>query len=335
MHKYNVIIGAIEPAKDCKPPETFLLFKAGEVELDGGDKIIVDRAAFDLVAAKMQRQGNDIVIDYEHQTVKDVKSPAAGWIKGLEWSAAGIRAKSEWTEEAAAYIAKKEYRYFSPVFFVRRSDRRLAGLHSVALTNAPKTHNLQPLLAKLGAQADKEETSMEFLKKIAAALGLAEGATEEQAIEAAKSIKEKSGKPEVKTVIAKGVIDALGLDDNADERTVVAGIHALKQKEKGMVSRTEFDALQAKLTTRDADDAVKTALAAGKITPDQKDWAVNYAKADLAGFNVFVAKAPVVIPVGKLPEKTETGHTGVIDDSVRHVAKLMGVDDETLKKYGK
>jgi phage I-like protein len=64
-----------------------------------------------------------------------------------------------------------------------------------------------------------------------------------------------------------------------------------------MVSKADFDALQKKLVEKDANEAVEKAMIAGKITPAQKEWAEQYAKNDLNGFNIFVSKAPVVIPV--------------------------------------
>jgi len=52
-----------------------------------------------------------MVIDYEHQTLKDIQAPAAGWIKQLTWKGeAGLWAVVDWTQQAACYLANKEYR---------------------------------------------------------------------------------------------------------------------------------------------------------------------------------------------------------------------------------
>ena len=133
-------------SQDAKAPGWMLLFAAGWGEIKNEGKFFVDQKAFELVKAYIAAQGNEIVFDYEHQTIKDVKAPASGWIKELAWEdGVGIKARVEWTEAAAKHIASKEYRYFSPVFFIRKSDMRVCGLHSSALTNTPKTKNLTPL----------------------------------------------------------------------------------------------------------------------------------------------------------------------------------------------
>lgn len=316
-------------------PGWMLLFAAGWGKLATGEKFLVDPEALDLIRADIASRGNEVAFDYEHASVKGAQpAPASGWIKELVWEeGVGIRARVEWTEQAAAFIAKKEYRYFSPVFFVRKSDGRVCGLDSVALTNRPRTTNLTPILAKLGSETN-EETIMDR-KQLIAALGLKEDATDADIVQAVAKlgIKLPEGKETIKEVVPNTIIAALGLKDADDVSTIVAGIHALKQAGTGAVSRDEFVALQAKLTERDAADAVDAAMKTGKIATAQKDWAMNYAKMDLKGFNTFVAMAPVVIPVNQLPGYTPETDTTIKNDAVAHVASLMGVDPADIKKY--
>jgi len=326
-----VIIANIE-AKDGKAPEWILLFKEGWNEVEKQGKFLIDRQAYEVLAKHIYQRGNDIVFDYEHQTLKDIKAPAAGWLKELRYDdGVGIMARMEWTDEATQYITKKEYRYFSPVFFIRKTDKRVISMHSVALTNAPLINHLTPLLAKLGATLE-EENDMDFLKQIIAKLGLAEDTSEEKVLEAVVALKDK--KPETKEVIAKDVLAALDLKEESDTSVVVASIHALKQTEKGMVSKADFDSLQKKLASRDADEIVAKAIAEGKITPDQKDWASKYAENDLEGFKLFVAKAPVVIPLEKLHGKQTEVDQANVDEATKTVAKMMDVSVEDIKKYG-
>lgn len=326
-----IIIAEIN-VKDGKAPEWILLFKEGWNEIEGEGKFLVDRRAYDILVKNVAARGNDIVFDYEHQTVKDMKAPAAGWWKEMRYDdGVGIMARVDWTDEAAEYIVKNEYRYFSPVFFVRKSDKRVVGVHSVALTNVPKINHLTPLLAKLGATLE-EENDMELLKKLIAKLGLADDVSEDDVIAAVAKLKDK--KPETKEVIAKEVLDALDLKEESDTSVVVASIHALKQTEKGMVSKADFDKLQKQLAAKDADEIVAKAIAEGKITPDQKEWAGKYAVRDLEGFKTFVAKAPVVIPLKKLPDKQTQVDQADIDEATKTVAKMMDVSVEDIKKYG-
>lgn len=326
------IIAAIDTA-DGQAPEWVLMFKEGWNEVEGVGEFLVDRKAFDTLSAKLLRRGNDIVIDYEHQTIEGTKAPAAGWWKEIRYEdGRGIVARVDWTDEAAKYIVKQEYRYFSPVFYVRKSDKRVVEVHSVALTNAPKINHLTPLLAKLGENYGKKEEDMkEFLKKLAAKLGLAEDTGEDDVLAEVAKLKDKP--PETKEVVAKEVLEALELNDG-DTSVVVASIHALRQTTKGVVSREEFAKLQTDLKKRDAEEVVAKAQAKGKITPDQKDWAKDYAERDLEGFKTFIAKAPVVIPVDKLPDTKLVADAGAIDEATKTVAKMMDVSEEDIKKYG-
>lgn len=326
MKKYFAIIAAMKLDPE-KLPEWYLIFADGWGELEGEGKFLVDARGFVAVQEQIARRGLDVVFDYEHQSLNGGKAPAAGWAKDWRYTPdVGIEAKIEWTEEAAGYLAKGEYRYFSPVFYVNKKDNRLARLHNVALTNAPKTNHLKPLLAKMGAQHSTEDT---MLKKLLAKLALGEDATEEQALAA---IEELSGQK--KEVIPGEVIAALDLQETDDASVVVASIHALKQAPKGMVSKADFDALQQKIARQEADGAVTAAMKAGKVTPDMKDWAQEYATRDLTGFNLFVSKAAVVVPINNLNGKTTQPDDAEVTGAVLAVGKMMGVTADDIKKYG-
>lgn len=334
MNRVQCLIAKFNAENLGKAPEWILLFAAGHGALDGGLNFFVDQEAFDMVKAYVAKYGNEIVFDYEHQSVKDSEAPAAGWIKDLTWDPErGIMARVEWTERAAQYIVTREYKYFSPVFYVRKSDERVCGLHSVALTNKPKTKNLTPILAKL--EAAEPETKEEIMDRaeLIAKLNLDPGASDADIIAALAKLGIKLPDPE--TVIPQEIVAALGLESTDSASTVVASIHAMKQTADNSVSRQEFDKLQAKLSERDAGDAVAVAIAKGRITPAQKDWAMNYAKTDPDGFNTFVEKAPVVVPLGDLPGKKTEAETAALDDATKQVAKQMGVTAEDIKTYGK
>ncbi len=344
MKTFAHLIVAEISAKDGKIPEWILLFKEGWNEVEGETKYLVDAKSYEILSAYITKRGIDIVFDYEHQTIKGIKAPAAGWVKEYRYTEGrGIEARVEWTEEAAEYILKKEYRYFSQVFGVRKSDQRIVALHSVALTNTPKTNNLTPILAKsfdleahdgLGEENTEKEKNMDFFKKLFKALGLADGAKEDDVLTAVAKLDEKAKTPDVKEVVAKDVLDALELKEGDGTSVVVASIHALKQSDKTGVSREEFDKVTKQLADRDAEEVVAKAGAEGKITPDQTKWATEYATRDLEGFKTFVAKAPVVVPVTKLPEKKETVDDIITDETVLAVAKMMDVSVEDIKQYG-
>lgn len=124
----------------------------GEVDSTSG-RFVVDDEAARLVIQAFEEHGTDLPIDYEHQTLGGPyasptgQAPAAGWIKRLEAEPGeGIIAVVEWTQPALKQLAAKEYRYLSPVALVRKSDRKLLALHSVALTNKPAIVGMDPIV---------------------------------------------------------------------------------------------------------------------------------------------------------------------------------------------
>jgi len=411
-------------------PGEFQLFPYGKIGIEGEDDAFVDGESMDAVIADFERRGNDMVIDYEHQTLKDVQAPAAGWVKRLiNRGTEGLWVIVEWTKQAKEYLENREYRYFSPVFWVSDNGRKIVKIENVALTNYPRINNLRPIMAKMSleeerqarenrskkykigikegghvtkpgewesvpddewldpvnyrypcpdaaqtraaagywgrednqAQYNPEERSIinerldkfrkkfnigefrkeaKMLEKLKKLFGLAQDAGEDKVVEAAEAVVAKSKDLEKqvaekpKEVVAKEVIEALDLKETDGVSTVVASIHALKQTGKGTVSREDFEKLQKDLRKRDADEIVAKAMAEGKITPDQKEWAAQYAERDLEGFKTFVAKAPVVVPMDKLPKKETRADDVIANEAVLNVAKMFGNTPEDIKKYG-
>ena len=115
----------------------------GRVESQKG-VFFVDEESAEVVVRAFHEHGTDLPIDYEHQTLggefasPDGRAPAAGWIKSLSAEpGVGIVGHIEWTQQAREMLAAREYRYLSPVALIRKSDRKLVGIHSAALTNKP------------------------------------------------------------------------------------------------------------------------------------------------------------------------------------------------------
>jgi len=295
----------------------------------------LDSAGADAVIATFEAQKNDMVIDYEHQTLAGTEAPAAGWIKKLiNKGKEGIWASVEWTERAKKYLANKEYRYLSPVFMKRIADNKVTQLINVALTNQPNIDGMVPVVNKDRGLIKKEGNGMKDLLKL---LGLTGEATEEQAIVAVnKIIADKQALEGKSAVIAnKIVIDALGLKEGATESEITGTIMAMKQSHGTVESlSTELAAIKSKLTDKEASDAVEQAVNDGKITPAQKDWATDYAKRDLAGFQVFVSKAPVIVVQGRVAGNEKPAE-GTLDEAQLEINKQCGIDVETFKKYNK
>lgn len=363
----KVILKAIEGA-----PATFQLLPWGEIDIEDEGKGVVDEEAIAAMIADFERRGNDLVIDYEHQTMKDVQAPAAGWIRKLvDKGKDGLWAVVEWTAKAREYLEAREYRYYSPVMWIRKSDRRILKLENVALTNFPKINQLAPIIAKMEAgqegNLNHEEEGKTMLKKLRKLLGLADDAGEDKVVEAAEKLAAKANR-----VAAKEVLDAIGVKEDVSKDDAVKAVSGLKSGKAEVVackevldaleidaSASKEDAVQAvaglkttgtaaedlskqvaKLTSQLAemkrDDLVALALKEGKTSPDELDkWGRDLAKNDPKRFELIVlSRAPgSVIPVGTLPED-DGGHRGKVDEAVLAVAKAFGLTEEDLKKYG-
>lgn len=337
MKEYYLIrLAAALPAPggegEAPLPGAIQLSPAGWVETETQGKYLMDDQAADLVIGHHQRLRRDVVIDYEHQTLHGGEAPAAGWVSAIEKRADGLWAAARWTARATAYLTSREYRYLSPVLMIRKADRRPVALHSVAMTNSPEIHGMLPLVASqrfntLLFEEDKEDRMKEFLIHT---LKLPAEATDEQIQAAIKALAERPTAP----ALPQEMIAALSLAEGATLSEAIATVHALKQP-GNVVSMEEFRQLKQRMAERDRDDLVVQALADGKITPAQKEWADEYALRDPEGFKVFMLKAPVVLPLGG--KLTTLGgrpaNPDDLDETQLSINKMMGVETETFKKY--
>ena len=321
-------------------PEWIRMLARGQVMLgDGRGPFTVDQEALAQIVAAWRERGNDLVIDYEHQTLDGGPAPAAGWIKALEARDDGLWARVEWTEKAQEFIANREYRYFSPVVVLDEQQRPMELLHA-ALTNVPAINNLTPLSAKYGeglttvkpaaAQGIKNTEGQKMVKSILKALGLPEDAGEERVLACVNQ----------HTQIAAGLgelREALGLPAEAGLPQIKGAVLALKQGGDALHTvQQELAALRAERAREKAAASVTAALTAGKLAPTQREWALKYATDDPEGFAAFAAQAPVVVPMARLPEgpdKPPVSETPTDDELA--MCRLMDVDPAVFKQQQK
>jgi phage I-like protein len=174
----------------------------GEVRSSTGSFIVDEDAAKEAIAGFIAH-GTDLPVDYEHQTLGGAYSspsgqaPAAGWIKALsavspadaERDGSGLEpglwAETEWTAEGLEKLRAKQYRYLSPVVLVRRKDRRLVGIHSVALTNKPAIVGMRPVVNKSPAAAPRLEVGPSLSTDLRGLLAVEDSASDEVVLVAA------------------------------------------------------------------------------------------------------------------------------------------------------
>ena len=131
------------------------------------------------------------------------------------------------------------------------------------------------------------------------------------------------------------ILSALGLPDTADRSQVQATIAALKS---GVASAERLQEEVAKLKAAEAErsskELMELALKSGKVTPAQREWAVEYVRRDPEGFKVFLAQAPKIIPVGEqLNLREDCKPKPTLSSSQMEINQLMGISEEIYLKY--
>lgn len=311
-------------------------------------EFVLDAKATAQVMKAFKDRSNQMVIDYEHQTLGDGEAPAAGWIKSLiNKGSAGIWAAVEWTPRASRYIRECEYRYLSPVFVRRASDNRVVELINAALTNQPAIDGMAPLaqeglmtMCERGSMTpdekgavsplEKERIKEERMKEVFDALGIDDAEGEDSAVEAIRALRQELD--EMASTL-EGVRQALGVESVSRPELKGAAL-AMKQAFEGSEEmRVRLEQSERKLVEREAGELVSMAMKQGKVAPAQRGWAMDYAQADPEAFRVFVAKAPVVVPLGEVKGHGARRAADVACPVQCEVNKVLGLSNERFMKY--
>ena len=161
----------IDGDADKPLPNEFRLLPLGEMRTHNGD-LYTTPDSLALVVQEFYASGNELAIDYDHQSMYATEHsgavPAAGWIRDLEQRNDGLYAANvTWTPKAAECLKSREYRYFSPVVYFEPESRLIVAVDSPALTNRPATHNLLPLVASRGRKTPDmaENTASQDVKE--------------------------------------------------------------------------------------------------------------------------------------------------------------------------
>lgn len=237
---------------------------------DGREWELVDPGA---VVLAFQSNGADLPIDYEHQNDNPLAKlngpvPAAGWIKEMRADDGGVWGRVEWTATAAEMIARKEYRYLSPVLVYHPQTRQIVKLNGAGLVHTPNLY-----LTALASQ----ETSM-IPDKSAPKPG--EGESMDLAA-FAKMIADLLGLPPetpVDTLFAK-LKEKMGSDPDPAKYVPVATVQAMLAERNLSLATASEERASLK---------VAEALRTGHISPALKDWATALCRSDEASFDRFL-----------------------------------------------
>lgn len=166
-------VAAAAGAEAPEAPEWIKITPRGDVTTRDDRRYTFDP---EQLVARFAADAVDVPVDIDHgisrKPMFGERADAVGWVKQLEARDDGLYARVEWLDSGKAALASRTHRYISPTF--RHTEAGLATwLHSVALVAAPAL--AMPAIASAYFEQQNEDP---MLKKIAAALGLAETADE-------------------------------------------------------------------------------------------------------------------------------------------------------------
>lgn len=323
-------------------PRIIQLFKMGAHPSRNGKPKIVrvdDLAHAERIAATTAayHRSNDMVIDYDHQTIFAAKDGVGGQARAAGWSGkvfateSGVFAEVDWNEAAASALDRKEYRYISPVFVHDREGRPIFVVNAT-LTNTPSL-DLLPAAASAFSQLIGVQSMN--LSSIAKALGLGEDATEEEVLRAIANL---NSAPATMTAIAT----VLGAAADAD---LVAAATALKEKADKASNpdpakfvpvatvaelQTSVQSLTASLDALQADKRkakIDQAQAEGKLPPALVAHATSIT--DETALDAFLGALPAG-GLGKpaITDPAKLNADGKLDEEQLALCSSMGWDPE-------
>lgn len=289
-------------------PKWVLLIPANS--FTGRDKRTWHNKTPEQVITETQRVGLDLPFDIEHAT--EIKGPigeyagAIAWIpvSTLEVRNGDIWGQVQWNEHGSALVKDRAYRYYSPAFHFDRAGNVLR-LVSVALTNRSNLPELPAL--------NRESKTMD---KILIALGLAAGATEDDAVTSIQGIKNEQQL-------------ALNRANTPDpNKFIPTETHqlALNRAETAETKLAEQE--QAKFET-EAQSAVDAGIKAKKIAPANRDHFLAMCRAEggLENFNDYIAKAPGVMAAEPKPKDPEQTGGSKLNEGELATCRLLDISE--------
>lgn len=302
------------------PPEWIELIPAGDVvEGRDGRRWINDRP--DQVVAVFKGLNRSVVLDWEHGSEKKSpngeRAPAAGHIEELQHRGGGsIWGRMTWTPQGGEDVRTGAYRHVSPVLLYDKSTFRIVGIASAGLCHEP---NLG--LKALNSVTTEKDKQMD-LKKVTDALGLVDGANEDQILAAVNKLKDDTAKAMNKAEAP----DLARFVPRADYDQAVARAANAEQ------------ILKAERETRqggEIDAAIAQALADGKIAPASEQYYRAQCKKEggLDEFRKFVDAAPKIVDGAAIvPGGAPAGKAGVLTDAEKAVCRQMGLSEADYVK---
>lgn len=273
----------------------------------------LDAAIAARVIARADAQKTDILIDFEHQSLRSAengkRAEAAGWIpRTLEWrEGKGLYALNiSWVGDTAELIVGKKYRYLSAVFLYAAGTGEVLEILSVALTNTPALDGLEALAdlaRKHSVFSTEEEADMADENQVAALTSERDG---------------------LKTQLAALTTER----DNM--KTQVAALTAERDAQQAKLDAIEQEKAAAALASEKAKhaDLLAAALNDGRLTPAQQPWAE---KQSLAALTEYLDATDPLAILKKQSGGGADGNHGLTKEEL-DMCKRMGVTPEDFAK---
>ncbi len=189
-------------AADVRAAKWNLIFPRGEwhganLAPLGGSVDLTDEVLAAMVANWKAAGSPALPITFHHVEIEaspgvapEELKKAAGWYEDLRVTEAGLEGLTRWTPNAAARIEADEYRFVSPEWTNRATDRRTGEplgwwLYGAALLNDPFFHE-QPRVA--ASHAAPTGAAPMDKKMLCAALGMPEDSTDEAIVAKCKAL---------------------------------------------------------------------------------------------------------------------------------------------------
>lgn len=315
----------------------------------------LDKSIATTLINRAKALGQDILIDYDHQTLHIEKTgkeaPAAGWFNGdeIEWrEGLGLFIKPRWTDRAAAMVAAKEYRFLSAVFPYDAQGRPLE-LRMAAITNDPGVVGMQALAALSAlppktnqsgqlATVTKEIPMNEAMLALLAKLGIQVEEGSELTVEQGQA--------------ALSALDTLqsAAGKTASAEAALAALKAQPVQQGGQVDLAQFvpvatynalvaqvASLSAKVETTDAATLIKEARTQGKVVAAEEEYLTAYAaQKGVAALKALLDPRPAIAALSAsqttqvtLPEKK--GDAALSADD-KYAADQLGISYEEFAK---
>lgn len=236
-----------------------------------GDKVklyhqVVDDVALDRMVTAFQNRRTktpsyQMLVGFEHFAHQEGgSSAAAAWVNEVEKRADGLWARGDWTPDGEAAIKNKKYRYISPVWFPRQTERlsenrvRPIEVNDAGLTNMPNMGDaLKPFWNRAGESfhgreaTTHSETSMNT--QLIALLGLAATATDADVLAKVQAFKNRAAEADALETKHKALDTDHSALKNRYDKLLGVSVDGALEEFAGVITEESKDAWKNRLTS--------------------------------------------------------------------------------------